>query len=224
MKTIDNEQADKLLEDIASIKEVINRNKSIFQQVVDPVHFRLLMLLFGAGISFFSLLLYFLINSYGSHSAIPLNLKWTLYTAIGIITIILSIMKQRLYRSSVKKIDSNLTLGWLYKELFADRFIYLYLSNIFLIIFLIVFLTYKGIPCYITPAIALWFGIFGFAGTMLYIKHSLVMGFWFFVTGIGLTIFNTIHPAIAVFIVFGIGFILMGVVGYIDQKSKKAEL
>ncbi len=223
MKTIDNEQAEKLLEDIASIKKVINKNKSIFQQVVDPTHFRLLSLLFGAGISFFSIMIYFLINSYGSHSAIPQNIKWIVYTAIGVITIILSFMKQRLYRSSVKKIDSNLTLGWLYKELFADRFIYLYLSNIFLIIFLIAFFSYKGIPGYITPAITIWFGIFGFAGAMLHIKHSIVMGYWFFITGIGLTVCNSIHPAIAVFISLGIGFILMGITGYIDPKSAKAE-
>ena len=56
MKTKDNEQLEKLLEDIASVKEVINRNKPIIQQVVNPAHFRLLMLLFGLGISFFSLL------------------------------------------------------------------------------------------------------------------------------------------------------------------------
>ncbi len=223
MKTIDNEQVEKLLEDIASVKEVINRNKSIIQQVANPVHFRLLMLLFGIGISFFSLLLYFLINNYGSHSAIPLNLKWIVYTAMGIVNLILSIMKQGLYRSSVKKIDSSLTLSWFYKELFSDRFIHIYLSSIFLILFLIMFYIYKGIPYFIIPSIAIWLGLLGMAASMLHTKYALVTGYWFFITGILLLIFNTIPVTVAVFLSFGIGFTISGILGYIDQKSGKVE-
>ena len=223
MNTADNKQVDKLLKDIASIKEVINRNKPILQQVINLTHFRLLMLLTGLSISLFSLLVYFLINSYGSHSAIPANLKWAVYITMGIASFILSIMKMRLYRSSVKKVDSGLTLSWLYKELFTGRIAHIYISVIFLISFLVIFFIYKGIPYYITPTIAILFGLYGLSATIFHIKHSLIMGYWFFITGIGLTLYNTIHPAIAIFISFGIGFILLGIVGYIYQKSVKAE-
>ena len=223
MKTIDNEQVEKLLEDIASIKEVINRNEPVIQQVINLAHFRLLSLLAGICISFFSFLFYALINIYGTHSEIPSTFKWIIYTAIFIITVVITVMKQRLYLSSLKKIDSTLTLSWWFGELFSNRFVHIYLSSIFLNIFLIFFFIHKGIPYFIIPSIALWIGLFGIAGTMLYIKHSLVMGYWFFITGIGLIIINTMPVTIAVFISFGIGFILLGLLGYIDQKSRKVD-
>ena len=223
MKTIDNDQVEKLLEDIASIKEVINRNEPIIQQVINLSHFRLLSLLSGIGVTVFSLLFYFLINIFGTHSAIPSTLKWIIYTAIIVITVVLTVMKQRLYLSSLKKIDSTLTLSWLFRELFSNRFVHIYLSSIFLNIFLIFFFIYKGIPYFIIPSIALWIGLFGIAGTMLYIKHSLLTGYWFFITGIGLLVINTIPASIAVFISFGLGFIFLGILGYIDQKTRKAD-
>ena len=67
MKTIDNKQVEKLLEDIASIKEVINKNKPILQQVADLTHFRLLSLLSAISVAIFSILFYFLLNMMDHH-------------------------------------------------------------------------------------------------------------------------------------------------------------
>ncbi len=223
MNPVDNDQVEKLLEDIASIKEVINRNKPLIQQVINLSHFRLLMLLSGIGVTVFSILFYILIGIYGTHSAIPADIKWIVYAALVIVTVILSVMKQRLYLSSLKNIDSSLTLSWWFKELFSNRFVHIYLSGIFLILFLVILFIHKGIPYFIIPTIAIWIGLLGIAGTMLYIKHSLVMGYWFFITGVVLIILNKIPAPVAVFISFGLGFIVLGVMGYIDQKSGNLE-
>ena len=223
MKTIDNEQVEKLLEDIASIKEVINRNKPIFQQVVALTNFRLLSLLSGISVIIFSILFYFLIYLYGSHSAIPGKYKWTIYIAIAVITLVLSIMKQRIYLSSVKKMDKSLTLCWFYKELFSNEFAHLYFSSIFLIVFLIVFYITNDIAYFIIPSVSIFIGLLGISGAMLHIKHALVMGYWFFITGIFFIIFKTIPASIAVLITFGLGFLLMAVLGYMDKNSGKVD-
>lgn len=223
MGTINNEQVERLIEDIASIKQVINKNKPIIQQVINLAHFRLLMLLSGIAVSVFSISFYILFAVYHTHSAIPADIKWIIYTAIVLVTIVLSVMKQRIYLSSLKKIDSALTLSWWFRELFANRFVHIYLSGIFLNIFLVFYFIDKGVPYFIIPTTAIWIGLFGIAGAMFYIKYSLVMGYWFFITGTGLIIINKIPPSIAVFISFGIGFILLGILGYIDRKPGKAE-
>jgi len=223
MKTIDNEQVEKLLEDIASIKEVINRNKPIIQQVMNLTHFRLLSLLFGISVTFFSMLFYFLMHHYGDYSAIPINLKWIIYITIALVTIFLSIMKQLLYLSSIKKIDKSLTLCWLFEEIFSNQFVHIYLSSIFLNLFLTVYYFIKGIPYFIVPTISISIGLMSIAGAMLHIKHSLVMGYWFFVTGICLIIFNTIPAPIAVSITFGAGFLITAVLGYMNQESEKVD-
>jgi MFS family permease len=223
MKTIDNEQVEKLLEDIASIKEVINRNKPIIQQVFNLTNFRLLALLSGISVIVFSLLFYFLIIHYGEYSAIPVKFKWSIYFAISLITILVSIMKQRLYLRSLKKIDKSCTLCWMFKEIFSNQFVHIYLSSIFLSLFLTTFFIIKGIPYFIIATISIWIGLFYIAGAMLHIRHSLVMGYWFFLTGIGILIFNTIPASLAVLITFGAGFLILAMLGYIDQESRKAE-
>ena len=223
MKTIDNEQVERLLEDIASIKEVINRNKPIIQQVINLTHFRLLMLLSGISIIVFSLLFYFFMDFYGGYSAIPVSMKWILYVAIALVTIALSIMKQFIYLSSLKKIDKTLTLSWFFKEIFSNQFVHIYFSGIFLNLFLITYYITQSIPYFIIPTISIWIGLLCIAGAMLHIKYSLVMGYWFFLTGIGLIIINTIPASIAVLISFGAGFLIMAVLGYMDQGSGKVE-
>jgi hypothetical protein len=45
MNTINGGQIEKLLEDISSIKTVINKNKPLLQQVLMPAHFRRFTLL-----------------------------------------------------------------------------------------------------------------------------------------------------------------------------------
>ena len=51
MDSIDNRQIENLLEDIASIKSVINKNKPLIHQILMPRHFRFFHLI--AGISVF---------------------------------------------------------------------------------------------------------------------------------------------------------------------------
>jgi hypothetical protein len=53
MSTVTENKIDKLLEDISSIKTVINRNKPLLQQVLNPAQFRRLGLLAGISIIFF---------------------------------------------------------------------------------------------------------------------------------------------------------------------------
>ena len=223
MKTIDNKQVEKLLEDIASIKEVINKNKPILQQVADLTHFRLLSLLSAISVAIFSILFYFLLNIYGSHNAIPGKYKWIIYIVMAVIYLALAIMKQRLYLSSVKKLDKNLTLRWLYKELFSSGFAHLYFSSIFLIVLLVVFYITNDIAYFIIPSLSIFIGLLSISGAMLHLKHALVMGYWFFITGIFFIIFNTIPASIAVLITFGLGFLLMSVLGYMEKDSGKVE-
>lgn len=223
MEAIDNEQIDKLLEDIASIKEVINRNRPVIQQVVNLAHFRLLMLLSGASVIFFSLFYHFLDQYYGDYSTVPLKLKWGFYTGIAVVAVVLSIMKQRLYLSSIKKIDPSLTLSWWFKEIFSTGFAHIYFSSILTNIFLIIIFIVKDIPFYIVPLLSIWIGLLGISGAMLRIRYTLVMGYWFLITGLLLLIFNTVPLFIALIITFGTGFLIMAVLGYREHRSKKAE-
>jgi hypothetical protein len=225
MKTIDNEQIERVLEDIASIKEVINFDYSIIRQVFAFAHFRRLSLLVGISIIGFSMLFYFLMGYYGNYGAIPVKLKWSIYIAIAIDAVILQIMKIRLFSGLLKKSDQNLTLSRSFKSFFkkspSDPSKHFFSSTIFLFYFLIVFFIIRGIPYYIIPACSIFCGLVGFFMVILGLKHYLIWGYWSFVTGICLLIFNTIPAPIAVSITLGVGGLISAVFGYMDQKSGK---
>ena len=223
MEIIDNEQIEKTLEDIASIKKIINRNKPIIQKLLDFTHYRLIFLLVGISVTVFSMLFYFLKGYYGSYEAIPDELNFFVYIAIFIDGIFITILEYRCYVNSLKNIDQSFTLYSLVKELFSHRYKHLVFAVLFLDILLIVFFSIKGIPYFIIPTFAILLGLLCLAVTMLYIKHLLVMGYWWIITGIVLLIFNTIPAPIALTISFGIGYILFGVLYYIDHNLDKVE-
>ena len=83
MKTISDDQVERLLEDISEIKSVINRNKPVLQQVFNPGRYRLLSFLVGLSYIGFSLLIFFLMRHYGSFVAIPATLRIIIYVGIA---------------------------------------------------------------------------------------------------------------------------------------------
>jgi len=227
MKTIDNEQVERTLEDIASIKEVINRNTPIIQRLViwqqfmSLRNFRLLWLLFGISATFFSMLFYFLMDHYGNYGAIPGKLKWIIYITIAIDAVFLLIIKLRIVSSLLKK--QNLTLSWWFKEIFPNGYDHISLSVGFLFYFLIAYFIIKDIPYFIIPYLSIFYGLIMLLPIGLNIKHSLITGYYFLVTGICLLIFNTIPAPFAVSISMGAGSLIGAVLGYINQESGKDE-
>jgi hypothetical protein len=82
METINGGQIEKLLEDISSIKSVINKNKPLLQQVLNPAYFRLFTLLAAISIIGFCLLIYFLMQHYGNFSSIPRTTRYIIFNTI----------------------------------------------------------------------------------------------------------------------------------------------
>lgn len=222
MTTIDNDQIERLIEDISSIKTVINRNRPVMQQVLNLARFHLLMLLTGLSIIAFSLLFFSLMQYYDSFNAIPLMLRYIIYGAIAADAVFLQILKQRTYLGSVKQIDRSLSLGWWLKELFSHRIIHILVPIIILVIFLSVYFILHDIPYFIIPMVSISFGVLGNVGAIMGIKYSLIFGYWFLITGICTIIFNSIPAPIALSITLGCGCLIMSISGYMASVPKKA--
>ena len=214
---------DRLLEDISSIKTVINRNRPAIQQVLNFSRFRHLFMLCGLSVIGFSMLYYFLMSYYGTLDSFPALLRWSLYAAIALDAALLQIIKQKSYLKSVREIDSNLTLSWWLKELFSHRYVHICVSITVLIVFLSIFFIVQGVPYFIIPAISLCFGLLGIASAILDIRHALTMGYWFFVTGIGTIIFSSIPAPIALSVSIGCGLLIVSILGYRDAGSGKVD-
>ena len=220
MTTISNDKIDKLLKDISSIKSTINRNKPVFQQIFSLVPFRWLMLFTSLSVIGFSLFIYFLVQNYGGFSSIPTTLKYIIYFSLAADAVILQIFKLKSYSASVKQIDPVLTLGWWFREFYSSKIAHIYISLVILLIFFCIIFIIQNVPYFIIPTISIGFALISICfGVMLQIKYSLIIGYWFLLTGMVTVIFDSIPAAIVLTISVGGGFLLMSLIGFLSSKS-----
>ena len=224
MKSMDSDQIERLLEDITLIKTAINRNKPLLRQVFNPARFRWFMLIAGFSIIGFSLLIYLLMGRYGGFSTIPPSLRYLLYAAIAADLVFLQVWKLKRFSVSVKKIDQGLTLGWFFREFYSGRIAHLWIPLIVLVVFFSIFFLVHGIPYYIVPVISIGYGLLSnFVGTLLEIRYSLVVGYWFLITGVCAIVFSTIPGPIAMCMTVGCGLLVFSIAGFLHSGSKEGD-
>ena len=224
MKTINNDQIDRLLEDISSIKAVINRNKPILQQVFNSGRFRLFAFLCALSYIGFSMLIFFLMRYYGSFGSIPDTTRYIIYAAIAADFVFLQILKRRGFLVSAKEIDQSLTFGWLIKELYSYPIVHLYVPLTALMFFLSIYFIVNDIPYFIIPTVSIFFGLqSNFMGTILEIRQGLIVGYWFLVTGVCTIIFSSIPAPIALSMTLGCGMLILFILGCLSSGSTEGD-
>ncbi len=223
MQTINHAQVEQLLKDIQSIKSVINKNRPVLQEVLDLIHFRLLMFLFGISIIGFALLVFFLSAGFGTFNSIPPVLRYALYLVMVGDAVFLQIFKQRTYLKAIKEIDPRLTLRWWLKELFSHRIMHLYIPIGILIAVFSIHFSLRGIPYFIIPMLSIAMGLLLNMGALIHIRHSLISGYWFLLTGILTIIFPMIPGPIALCITIGCGSLLVSGIGFLGARANQEE-
>lgn len=224
MDTLNGGQIDKLLKDISSIKNVINKNKPMLQQVLNPAHFRGFTLLAAISIIGFAMLIFFLMRHYGSFSAIPSAIRYVFFAAMAADFAFMQVLKRRTFLKTGKRIDPAFTIGRLLKEFFTDRIGHVYVPIMMLIIFISIFFITKKVPHYIVPAGAVGVGLlYNFIGSLTDIRPYLIVGYWFLITGMGVLIFSSIPVPISISITFGCGLLIFSAVGSLAAGADKEE-
>jgi hypothetical protein len=224
MDTLNGGQIEKLLEDISSIKSVINKNKPLLQQILNPAHSRLFTLLAAISIIGFASLIFLLMQHYGSFSSIPRTTRYIIFAAMAADWVFMQILKRRTFLNTGKRIDPTFTIGRLLKEFFTYRIAHVYVPVMLLIIFLIVYFIYENIPYYIVPAVSIGVGfLYNFIGSFTEIRQYLILGYWFLITGVGVIIFNSIPAPISLSITLGCGLLIFSALGCLSARADKEE-
>lgn len=224
MDTINGSQLEKLLEDISSMKSVINKNKPILQQVLNPAHFRLFTLLAAISVIGFALVIYFLMQQYGSFSSIPRTIRYIIFGAIAADLIFMQFLKRRTFLRTGRRIDPTFTIRRLLKEFFTFRIGHVYVPMMLLIVFLTIFFIYKNIPYCIIPACSIGIGLlYNFIGSFTEIRQYLVVGYWFLITGAGVLIFDTLAAPISVSLTLGCSLLIFSTLGYFAARPAQED-
>ncbi|MCP4752967.1 MAG: hypothetical protein GY866_18930 [Proteobacteria bacterium] len=204
MSTVNKEQIDKLMGDIASIKSVISKNRPLLKQLLLPVHFRIVSLAAGVSIVVFSLVLYFLIDAYGGYSAIPVGLRNGILVLIVAVYLLMGLLKRFFWVRSLKRIDRTFTFRQLVRELSTFSIYHTWIPIIVLTFFFILYLAFNDGARYIVPAAAFGLGlIYNSIGSSTDLKQYLVIGYWLLVTGALPILFGSFSALLALAVSIG---------------------
>jgi hypothetical protein len=224
MNTVTENNIDKLLEDISSIKTVINRNKPLLQRLLHPARLRLFFLLVGLNLVAICLVLFFLIQHYGYFAAIPKPGRFVIYAVLAVDLILIQIFKRRVFLSSAQKIDPKLTLMGIFKEIFTFQIIHVYVPIIVLVTILGFYFAHHRIPYYIIPTISIGVGLlYNCIGSIIDIRQYLIFGYWTLVTGVLAILFTAVPALIVLAVSIGGGMLLMSFSGFFSPELNAEE-
>ncbi|MBU0464108.1 MAG: hypothetical protein KKD21_12885 [Proteobacteria bacterium] len=222
METVSNNQIEKLIEDISSIKLAISQNKKLIRLILLPTHFKWSYLLLGFSLICFSLVFNVLIEHYGSFSSIPDGYKRAVYFVIVLDLILTGVFRIHITAPSLLKIDKRFTLTFAIKEIFSFGIMHVFSPLLILVIFVGIFLEERNASYYLIPTISISMGLLhNYIGSITRLWQWLICGYWFIATGLYLLQFGPVSIPFAVSISLGCGCILLGVIGLVPQTLKK---
>jgi hypothetical protein len=185
MNTIEENQIDKLLDDIASIKGVIADNKPLIRQMLLPIHFRIITLLAGISIIGLSALYYFLLDQYGSYDLIPSSMRKISLGLVVFAYLTVVVLKRVLWIKSLQKIDSSYTFGKLLKSIYSYQLLHIWTPLMIGTVLLSFYFYYIEQPRFIVTAVAFGLGlVYNSIGSLTRITQYMIVGYWMIVSSV----------------------------------------
>lgn len=223
-----NESQDlpKVIADLKLIKEAISKSDSIIRFIDTGGAVKSILLALGLLIAVFSAVFYFLVEVYGSYGDIPANLRTILFVLIGIACCVLGYFKIRNFLKNAREIGKDMTLFRLFDEIYTTPLLALQIPYLLVIALVVIFLSIGGYQLYITPSLAILFGLLMVSLSPLIFKSEFYfLSMWLITTGL-LALFTAtiIHPLVAIIITFAAGFLVSSLLLYLDlpwEKSKE---
>ncbi len=212
-----------VIADLKLIKEAVSRSDGIIRFIDIRGALKIVLLATGLMIALFSVLFYYLIEYYGSFTAVPLNIRTILFFLIGLTLFIIGYLKISNFLRSARGIRGDMTLNSFFDEFYTPRLIALQLPFMIVIVLAIIFLCSNGLLIYITPVLAILFGLlFVSFITLFYLKELYFLSVWLIATGL-LTLFIavTLHPLAVLGLTFSAGFVLASLLLYLDLPGQK---
>ncbi len=212
------QELEEVIADLRLIKEAVGKSDNFFRFIDTRRAMRGVILLTGLMIAFFSGLFYYLTSIYGSFMAMPLNLRISFLVLVGIGWLALGFVKAGGFLKSGRAVSKDMNLNKLFNEIYTSRMLALMLPYILVIILAVIFLYNMGQFVYIAPVLAVLFGLLFVAmSPIIYFKELYLLSAWLIATGL-LTLFSAavIYPMAVLGLTFGAGFILAGLLLYLE--------
>jgi uncharacterized membrane protein YwzB len=221
MSQITQQQVDKLIGDIETIKSVISENQPILKQLLLPMHFRVISYLVGIGTITISMAYFFLLRQYGGYDAIPQAARISLLVVIICLAVTIWILKGVLWFKSVHAVNKELRFGQMLKTLYSGQILHTWIPIVFLLGTSIAYCIYAGQIRFIVPALCFGVGIiYNMIGGMIRIRQYLLTGYWLIITGVCAVIFANICSLIWLALSLGVGMLLFAFLSKAPEQKQ----
>lgn len=211
MENVTNQQLTQMMDEIKSLKSIINQKKPILHILLHPRHLKLFMLLTGISVSLFSLVFYFLEQRFGSFGTTPDIIRRGFATLATLVGMILFCLLFVFWSNSLKKSGGKLSVGHVWSSLFSFRVVHL-LAPVRLMAFIfIVYCLDQNLHYYIIPILSIAIGLqSNFLGCITETINYVIGGYWFMIAGVYIALVPSIPGPLAVLLSLGCGCLLFG--------------
>jgi hypothetical protein len=197
----DSQRIARLFRDLDEIKAAVRRNSPVLREIVTARFYWWLLLIFGAGVIVFSVVMHFLILRYGGYGAIPASVKAAFWAVAAAVSAVLYAFRVRGVLRTIKQIDSRLTLLSLLGDHNIGEFMHLYGPLCLIAAAATIYLSRTGHSFYIVGTWGLCLGLT--CNLLAFAAHLVeyyVLGYWciiaaavsFFVPGISAPLWTAI--------------------------------
>ncbi len=225
MQQIDPTQLKSLVEDIRSVRTVIDQNTPLISQVATR-SLRSVALFGGLGmIVWCSVMQYFISNS-GSYGQLPVMVKLIMISLAAAGLLAAGTLKWLVMVKSAHEVDPEATGNRLLQEFHSSRYIlHLHVPVGLTILFLVVYSILNGHGSLVVPILAVGTGILWNAYSAMFRTGEFLVGGLVFMTGgcIVLVFRDSIPPLLGFAGTVGLGTFLFGVVAYFRTSFSKPE-
>ncbi len=212
-----------LYEDVAYIKKAVSKKSNILNFMEISQALRFVALISGLLIIVTATILYFLIQQYGSFAMFPDRIRFFFYLYLVLAVAFIAVIKLRNFLNKAREINSRITLGELFEEVYTVRFIEIIIPFLVVLIAVPVYFNSMGLNQLILPFTALLFGLLCFAiSGLLQLRIALFLAGWLVLCGLFFLFAGRgTDQLIQLIVSFGCGLLIMGLSGYIGLPKKE---
>ncbi len=212
-----------LYEDVAYIKKAVSKKNNILNFMEINQALRFAAFLSGVLVIITALILYFLVQQYGSFALFPDRVKIFFYLYLFLAFVSIAVIKLRNFLSKAREVNSRITFGELIDEVYTVRFIEIIIPFMVVLIAVPIYLNSTGLNELILPFTAMLFGLLSFAVSgLLQLRILLLLAGWLILCGlVFLFAIPGMDQSIQLLISFGCGLLIMGLSGYITSSKKE---
>lgn len=211
-----------MMDNIKEMRRAMDTSTHAFRHIYRARNLRLLFLVAGCVVLFFSLTYQVLLLIYDYNIFIPGNVK-TIYWALFFLSWLMLIgLRTHLTLKAGRELDKNLSLWGLIKLVLSSR-IWLAVVPVLMVLWILPFKIFHYWPNnYYVPYIAIVFGIMlNMIGVGIRVVEYSISGYWLIITGL-IGIFLVVMPIHIAFVVnFAPACFLFAFIAYISGKRSK---